>query len=158
MSGARHNRSTKERASGKLPVKYQSNSLRIRNMVKIQSSRLVLSTESEYYGLETNVVRVDINTRNLGTQDHTFTIVVQQNHVGNHTIIGWPAGVQFFGNPVPAAAPGSRTIYQFFTQDWGKNWTVEVNVVGAVYATQQDIDDAVGDIDAALAAILQPET
>ena len=60
-------------------------------MVKIQSSRLVLSTESEYYGIETSVVRVDINTRNLGTQDHTFTSVVQQNHLGNHTITGWPA-------------------------------------------------------------------
>lgn len=94
----------------------------------IRTSRFLLAPVSSRYVLETSVSRVDILARQLGFQEHSFVLVIQQNYAGNHTIAGWPANVSFINEQSgPDLAPGSQTVYQFFTQDCGKNWVVEVN-------------------------------
>lgn len=96
-------------------------------MTKIMVPRFLLAPTSHTYSLETSVSRVDIDRRQVGTQLYRFVVVFQQNHVGGHTIDGWPAGVRFVNSRVPNPVPGSQTAYQFFTNDWGASWVVEVN-------------------------------
>jgi hypothetical protein len=127
-------------------------------MLKINSPRFMLAPVSAVYGLETSVSRVDINVRPLGVGgEHKFTVVIQQNHVGGHTITGWPANLQFLGSPELSPEAGAKTRFEFFTQDRGANWLVECATPGQSFVTQGQLDTVVGDIEDALDAILQPE-
>jgi hypothetical protein len=99
--------------------------------MKITSPRLVLQCTSNRLFLETSVSRVDLLTRSVGSEVYRFTLAIQQNHVGSHTVTGWPSNVTFNQESFELASePGAITIVDFTTLDWGNNWFAEVKQQG----------------------------
>lgn len=120
-------------------------------MIKVMQL-MSINMESDTYLLLSNVTRVQMPA-SVPFDTHRIFIELVQSSTGNYTVTGWPQTVRWVGNQQPTVATGesATTILIFTTFDQGASWVGEAQNV-----TQPD--SVLGDINAALEAILQPET
>jgi hypothetical protein len=120
-------------------------------MTKVQQL-LTVGIESDTYLLLSSVTRV-LMPDNVPFEDYKIFVEVVQSGAGNYTVTGWPSNVRWVGNQQPTVAVGdsATTVLSFLTFDRGASWIGEGRSI-----TQPD--SVLGDINAALEAILQPET
>ncbi len=121
-------------------------------MLKVSQPLLTIAVESDTYLLLSNVTRV-LMPDTVPFDDHRIFVEIMQSGAGSYTITGWPSNVRWVGNQQPTVAIGDSaiTVLSFLTFDRGASWIGDARNI-----TQSD--SVLGDINAALEAILQPET
>ena len=113
---------------------------------------LNISSESETYLLLSSVSKV-VMPSVVPYEDYRIFVELVQSGEGSYTVTGWPSTIRWVGNRLPVISTGDSaiTVISFITFDRGKSWTGDSQNVAQP-------DSILGDINAALTAILQPET
>lgn len=120
-------------------------------MIKVNQV-LNIGIESDTYLLLSSVIKV-VMPAAVPFEDYRILVELVQSSDGNYTVTGWPQSVRWVGNRLPVISTGDSaiTVLTFTTFDRGISW------IGDSQNVAQP-DSILGDINAALAAILQPET